>query len=141
MMTLPVPPVTSGERDVTNALKAIASMEDEPITLADACTLYPRAKLKVSTLRAEAGRGRLDIFRIGRRDYTTPAAMIEMVRRCRDEDCRRASTSIRQDASGSSETEKRASAQAALSQAVQVLRSSSPNTSARSTSLRSAPTH
>jgi hypothetical protein len=36
--------------------------DDEPITLAEACKLFPRAKLTVSTLRAEAGRGRLDIF-------------------------------------------------------------------------------
>ncbi len=57
---------------------------DEPITLAGACQLFPRAKLTVSTLRAEAARGRLEIFRLGRRDYTTPAAMERMVQRCRE---------------------------------------------------------
>jgi hypothetical protein len=42
--------------------------DDEPIPLADACQLFPRARLTVSTLRAEADRGRLEIFRLGKRD-------------------------------------------------------------------------
>jgi hypothetical protein len=54
--------------------------DDEPIPLADACKLFPHARLTVSTLRAEADRGRLEIFRLGKRDYTTPRAMNEMVR-------------------------------------------------------------
>jgi len=57
--------------------------EDDPITLKQACGLYPRAKLTVSTLRAEARRGRLEIFRLGRCDSITAEAMREMVRRCR----------------------------------------------------------
>jgi hypothetical protein len=43
--------------------------DDEPITLAEACKLFPRSKLTVSTLRAEADRKRLDIFRLGKRDF------------------------------------------------------------------------
>ena len=63
----------------------IDPIADEPITLADACKLFPHAKLKLSTLRSEAARGRLEVFRLGRRDYTTPEAMRKMVRRCREE--------------------------------------------------------
>ena len=62
---------------------------EEPITLVEACKLYPRSRLTVSTLRAEAARRRLEIFRLGKRDYTTQQAMAEMVRRCREEDYRR----------------------------------------------------
>jgi hypothetical protein len=69
--------------------------DDEPITLAEACKLYPRTRLTVYALRAEADRGRLDIIRMGRRDYTTVRAMREMVRKCQDDANRRASTSIR----------------------------------------------
>jgi hypothetical protein len=57
--------------------------DDDPILLSEACKLFPRARLTVSTLRAEAARKRLDIFRIGRRDYTTARAMRRMVERCR----------------------------------------------------------
>jgi len=38
--------------------------DEQPIPLADACALYPRSKLTVSTLRAEHARGRLNIFRL-----------------------------------------------------------------------------
>jgi integrase len=88
--------------------------DDEPITLAEACQLFPRAKLKLSTLRAEAARGRLTIFRIGKRDYTTAESMREMVRRCRAEDYRRDFTSTRSASNGLSATERILSAQAAL---------------------------
>jgi hypothetical protein len=92
--------------------------DDDPITLAEACNLFPRAKLTVSTLRAERKRKRLEIFGIGRRDYTTLRSMREMVRRCREEDRRR---STPREINGSS-TERVASAQAALNQTVQVLK-------------------
>ena len=48
--------------------------------MADLLTLKEaaaRSGLTVSTLRAEAARGRLDLFRIGKRDYTTPADLAE----------------------------------------------------------------
>jgi hypothetical protein len=93
--------------------------DDAPITLESACKLWPDAKLKVSTLRSEAGRGRLNIFRIGRRDYTTIADMKQMVDRCRAEDSRRDFTSIRSVANGSSETERVSSARAVLNQMLQ----------------------
>ena len=57
---------------------------DDPITLAEACKLFPRAHFTPSTLRAERDRKRLNIFRLGRRDYTTEADMRAMVRSSRD---------------------------------------------------------
>jgi hypothetical protein len=92
--------------------------DDEPIPLREATRFFPRARFTLSTLRAEAARGHLEVFRVGRADYTTPRALRQMIRRCRDADPRRASTSIRQDANGSSRTEATASALAALRQSV-----------------------
>jgi hypothetical protein len=91
--------------------------EDDPITLADACNLFPRAKLTVSALRAESERERLEIFRLGRRDYTTLRSMREMVRLCRQTDKRR--KPIRNE---SSATERRASL-AAANETVRMLKS------------------
>ena len=108
--------------------------DDDPIPLREACALWPEAKLTLSTLRAEAARGRLDIFRLGKRDYTTRKSMKGMVRRCRDEDRRRGSTSTHDASNGSSETERAMSAQAALSQTVAALKQGLPRISARSTS-------
>ena len=68
-----------------DSLNKLAMDDESPITLAEACKLYPRARLTVSTLRAERDKGRLSIFRIGRRDYTTPRAMRDMVARCRED--------------------------------------------------------
>jgi hypothetical protein len=65
---------------------------DDPITLAEACKLFPQAHLTVSTLRAERDRGRLNIFRLGRRDCTTEADMRAMVKSSKDESSRRVST-------------------------------------------------
>jgi hypothetical protein len=108
--------------------------EDDLITLKEACGLYPRANLTVSTLRAEAQRGRLEIFRLGRRDYTNAEAMREMVRRCREEDPRRDCISTRPEDSGSSVTDRALSAQAALSATVTALKQGLPRISAKSTS-------
>jgi hypothetical protein len=88
--------------------------DDDPLPLADACALYPQSRLTVSTLRAEAARGRLKIFRLGRRDYTTRRDMQEMFARCRAEDYRRDYISIRSAANGLSETDRISSARAAL---------------------------
>ena|SRR5215472_13647061 len=107
--------------------------DDEPITLAEACELYPRSRLTKSTLRAEAARGRLTIFRMGKRDYTTVAFMRDMVRRCQDEDYRRDSISTPQDASGLSEMDNALSAQAALKQTVVALKQGLPRISDKNT--------
>jgi hypothetical protein len=106
---------------------------DQPIPLTEAAALFPSARLTVSTLRAEAARGRLEVFRLGRRDYTTARAMHEMVRRCREDDYRRDSTSTGQEANGLSATDRASSAQAALSQTVTALKQGLPRISPKST--------
>ena len=115
--------------------------DDEPITLAEACLLFPRAKLTISTLRSEAGRGRLDIFRLGKRDYPTARAMRDMVRKCQEDARRRASTSIPSETNGLSATERASSAQAALKQNVTALRQDLPRISGKSTRRSADQTH
>jgi hypothetical protein len=104
------------------------SLDERPLTLKEAGELY---RLKISTLRAEAARGRLDIFRLGKRDYTTLESLRSMVRKCQEEGRRRASTSIQGGDSGLSETERASSAQAALKTTVAALRNSLSNISGR----------
>ena len=52
--------------------------DDAAIPLRDIPALFPELRFTLSTLRAEAGRGRLRVFRVGRRDYTTPADVRKM---------------------------------------------------------------
>ena len=80
-----------------NAAPQVARMDDErPITLQEACRLFGDT-FTPHTLRAEAKRGRLMIFRLGKRDYVTMADLRQMVRRCR-EDMRPGATPIRVEA-------------------------------------------
>jgi len=115
--------------------------DDDPIPLREALRLFPKAQLTLSTLRAEAARGHLDIFRMGKRDYTTPKSMREMVRRCREESRHRGSTSIRNGANGSSETVEASSALAALKQTVTALKAGLPRISGKSTRRNADQTH
>ena len=57
-------------------------IDDEPLTLAEACQLIFRKTISPATLRAEADRGRLVIERIGRRDFVTRRAIREMRQLC-----------------------------------------------------------
>ena len=109
----------------------MTDLDERPLTLKEAGDLY---RLKVSTLRAEAARGRLDIFRLGKRDYTTLESLRSMVRKCQEEGRRRASTSTQGGDSGLSATEQASSAQAALKQTVTALKQGLPRISDRSTS-------
>lgn len=106
---------------------------DSPITLEEACRLYPGARYKVSTLRAAASRGELVIFPLGRRLHTTPADMADWVKRCRERSHRLASISTGPEDNGSSGTEAISSARAAASNVVEMLKGLSKNTSAGST--------
>jgi hypothetical protein len=45
--------------------------DDDLITLAEACKRLFAGKIKPATLRAEMGREKLTIFRVGGRDFTT----------------------------------------------------------------------
>jgi hypothetical protein len=59
-------------------------MTDAPLalTLKDAAERYG---FTVATLRAEIARGRLTRYRIGKKDWTTPADIREMIEQCRVE--------------------------------------------------------
>ena len=103
--------------------------DDDAITLRDAAAHFG---FKISTLRTEANRGRLTIYRIGNRFWTTPADIKEMVRRCRVEQKGHGFTLTRDDANGSSETARGLSALAAARETVLRLKSTSPNTSVTS---------
>jgi len=81
----------------------------DPITLADAAS---RFGFKVSTLRGEATRGRLEIYKIGRKYYTTPNNIRQMIQACRVTHPGEA-TSIPQSGNGSSESARSSSKLAA----------------------------
>jgi hypothetical protein len=115
--------------------------DDEPMPLADLCREFPKSRITPDTLRAEAGRGRLDIFRVGRRDCSTKSLVREMFRKCQDAARLRASTSTESEKSGLSETERASSAQVALSQTVAALKSGSRNTTGKSTNRSVGKTH
>lgn len=114
--------------------------DDDPVTLKEACELLGN-RVKVATLRAEAQRGNLAIFRLGRRDFTTAADVRAMVRRCQDAARHRASISIPSAEAGSSETDRVSSARAALNQTVEALKKGLPRISAKSTRRNAARAH
>ena len=105
-------------KNSADEFKTATLSPDEPITLAEACRLFSCAKLTVSTLRAEASRGRLSIFKIGRRDYTTVSEMNAMVSKCRDDDRRYSSIAK----SNLSETQRATSAMNAVSETISKLK-------------------
>jgi len=105
--------------------------DHDAITLKDAAAHFG---FTVSTLRTEADRGRLTIYRIGRAYYTTPADVREMVVKCRVEQKGRDFTLIQSENNGLSETDRASSALAAANETVLRLRRPSPNSSAISTS-------
>ena len=108
-----------GEPSSKEATAERIERADDPITLAEACKLFPRAHLTVSTLRAERDRGRLNIFRLGRRDYTTEADMRAMVKSSKDESSRRVYASTTK-----ADTGEQARSAAALSQITSALKRS-----------------
>ena len=105
--------------------------DNDTITLKDAASHFGYT---VSTLRAEADRGRLTIYKIGKRYYTTPADIRDMVQKCRVEQRGHGFTLTRSASSGSSETERALSARARAQETVTRLKNSSRNTSETSTS-------
>lgn len=105
--------------------------DNDAITLKDAADHFG---FTVSTLRAEAKRGRLEIYMIGKRHYTTPANIREMVQQCRVAPKDRAFTLTRDAANSSSGTDRASSALAAAQETVLRLRNSSRSTLATNTS-------
>jgi hypothetical protein len=108
------------------------TQDDDTITLKDAAEHY---NYSVYTLRTEADRGRLTIYKIGKRYYTTPADIKEMVRQCRVDQKAPDYTLIRSARSTSSETERASSALAAANETAQRLKNSSRSTLGKSIAL------
>ncbi len=106
--------------------------DDDTITLRDAGQHFG---FSVYTLRTEAERGRLAIYKIGKRLYTTPADIKEMVRQCRVDQKAPDFTLIRNARSGLSETERASSALAAANETALRLKNSSRNTLGKSIDL------
>lgn len=103
------------------------------MTLQEACDLVFGGNVKVSTLRAEIARGRLTVFRVGRKHFTTPKHVREMVERCRVAGPPHVYTSIVTETPGSSETVQHTSARAALERTLLGLKNPSPPISGTST--------
>lgn len=106
--------------------------DNDTITLQDAAKHFG---FSVYTLRTEADRGRLVIYKIGRRYYTTPADVKEMVRLCRVDQKGRDFTLIKNAVNSPSETERLSSAQAAARESAEKLKNSSRNTLGKSIAL------
>lgn len=97
--------------------------EYQPITLDEACLIF-RGSLTKATLWAEHKRGRLAIFKIGRRYYTTKFDVEFMVSKCRAAAKAPGYISTRNVGRLPSETERVQSAQAAVKASVIKLRKS-----------------
>jgi hypothetical protein len=103
--------------------------DSDIITLKDAAQHFG---FSVYTLRTEADWGRLTIYKIGKRYYTTPADVKEMVRLCRVDQKAPDFTLIRNVNSGLSETERASSALAAARESALRLKNSSHTTLGKS---------
>lgn len=57
--------------------------DDDPIPLAEAAELFFRGHLTKSSLRREASRGNLEIFRIANKDFVTRRGIMQMIERCK----------------------------------------------------------
>jgi hypothetical protein len=106
--------------------------DSDTITLRDAAQHFG---FSVYTLRTEAGHGRLVIYKIGKRYYTTPADIKEMIRQCRVEQKAQGFTLTRDGNSGLSATERSSSALAAANETALRLKNSSRNTLGRNIAL------
>jgi hypothetical protein len=115
--------------------------EDAPITLKEACQWVFRDAITPYTLRAEAGRGRIAISRIGKRDFTTLREARELFNRCHAAQQGHGSISIQDEINGPSETVSVSSAQDALQATLRELKNSSRSTSPGSTSPSRDRTH
>jgi hypothetical protein len=105
---------------------------DELLTLEGACS-FLGGNGTAATLRAEQRRGNLELYKIGKRLYTTRRDLKEMQRKCRVPQEALGSISTSGASNGLSETDRISSVQAALSQTTRELTRSSRNTSAQDT--------
>lgn len=123
--------------------------DSAPIRLDVAAALaFPDGTMTAAGLRRESARGRLAINRIAGKDYTTLAAVREMIRKCRVQPKERASGLDRQDEisressptrpHGSSSTPANSIPLAAARLIVEELKGRSTDTSAKSTKRHAA---
>lgn len=101
---------------------------DTLLTLAEVCEHEFRGTITPSTLRAARDKGTLQVYRIGKRDFTTRAAVRQMVELCRVQAKAPAYISTRSASNGLSATARATSAQAALRMSVAKLKSNSRRT-------------
>lgn len=102
--------------------------DDDPITLEEACKLVFRGTIKPSTLRLEATRGNVEVFKVGRRHFTTLRSVRGMSERCREKRKARGSILTESASNGLSEMDRVSSALVALNQTTSRLKRSSRNT-------------
>jgi hypothetical protein len=98
------------------------------ITLEDACKHFLGGKVTVATLRALHKVEKLEIYRIGRRDFTTVSDLKAMQQKCRVEAPARNSGSTRRVRDGRSVTEKASAAQTAVEMKLKLRKQSLRNT-------------
>ena len=91
--------------------ESTAQDQEAPITLKEACAVFFGGRVTPYTLRAEAKRGLLPIFRVGKRDFTTLADLKAL---CLAKQDRRAFGSTRNASNGSSVIALNASERASL---------------------------
>jgi hypothetical protein len=106
--------------------------DSDVITLKDAAQHFG---FSTYTLRTEADNGRLTIYKIGQRYYTTPADIKEMVNKCRVDQKGLASILTRAAINTSSETDRVSSALAAANETAARLKNSSRSTLGQSIAL------
>ena len=107
--------------------------DDALLTLKDACEIFFGGRITVATLKAEHARGNLDISKIGRSYFTTPAKLREMEVKCRVEAPARSSGSTKSAKPGPSLTDASVAAQASVQMKLQERRKLLGITSRRST--------
>ncbi len=105
--------------------------DNDPITLKVAAADFG---IPVGVLKANGVAGKLEIYKLGTKYYTTPNAVRNWVQSCRVEPRDHGSILTRRARSGLSETDHALSALAAARETALALRSSSRNTSGTSTS-------
>src|SRR5262252_1791582 len=109
--------------------------DNEPITLREAAETFFRGRIKAASLRAARDRGHLRTFKVGRQEFTTYGYLREMIE-CRVARQGHGYGSTKSASSGLSETDRVLSARAAAQETVQMLKSSSKRTLAKSSSLK-----
>jgi len=111
---------------------------DELLTLDEACEAVLKGKGTPATLRAEHSRGKLELYKIGKRLYTTRRDLKEMQRKCRVPQEALGFISTSGGGNGLSEMDRISSVQAALSQTTKALTKSSRNTLGQDTARQTA---